>query len=397
MKRMQLVAVLVAVAFIQWLIALPFLVDKLGGKYQTVGLLIGSSSLFYACGSLSLHGFVVRLGYRRVLWIAMPSMATCTALCAFVPNIPVLFVFVALLSIFLALFWTSWECMFSSQEHEGGLLRSMMHYCLGFTTGDVVGSWLGTSLVNVDFGMPSLRLRLPFLLAGTIVFACMGLLGWIERSGKLDKGYAAPKKPQDELHGGERLLPASRTVFFFVFAAAGITLSFVPLMVAREMSEWTSLSSRVIAFQPLIQWIVFLVLGYWSDWVHKNWPLWVCGLILILGTVLLCVPLTFSVPREIGAWSLRIGLCLVGVTVALSFLMNLLYSMERPDRRARNAGIHEAIVGLGMTLGPALAGYGARMAGNKGEGALWVGVVLAVVGLASTQLVWWLKCRRVSV
>jgi MFS family permease len=332
-----------------------------------------------------------------VLWIALPSMATCTASCAFAPNIPVLFILVALLSIFLALFWTSWECMFSSQEHAGGLLRSMMHYCLGFTTGDVVGTWLGTSLVNVDFGVPSLRLRLPFLVAGTIVFACMALLGWIERSGKLDKGYAVPKKPQEELHGGERLLPASRTVFFFVFAVAGITLSFVPLMVAREMREWTSLSSRVIAIQPFVQWIVFLALGYWSGWVHKNWPLWVCGLVLIIGTALLCVPVTFSISHQIGAWCFQIGLCLVGATVALSFLMNLLYSMERPDRRARNAGLHEAIVGFGMTAGPALGGWGAREAGNRGEGALWVAAALAVIGLVITQLVWWLKCRRVSV
>lgn len=394
MKRMQLVAVLIAVAFIQWLIALPFLVDKLGGKYQTVGFLIGCSSLFYAGGSLSLHGFVLRLGYRRVLWIVLPSMAVSMSLCAIVPNIPLLFVLAALLSIFLALFWTSWECMFSSQEHQGGLLRSMVHYCLGFTTGDVVGTWLGTSLVDVDFGMPSLRLRLPFLLAGTIVFACMALLAWIERSGKLDKGYAAPRKPQDELHGGERLLPASRTVFFFVFSVSGITLSFVPLMVTREMSEWSSLSSRVIALQPLVQGIVFLALGYWSGWVHKNWPLWICGLTLILGTALLCAPLTFSISHQLGAWCFQIGLCLVGATVALSFLMNLLYSMERPDRRARNAGIHEAIVGLGMTVGPALAGLGARMAGNKGVGALWVAAALAVAGLALTQLVWFLKCRR---
>jgi MFS family permease len=85
------------------------------------------------------------------------------------------------------------------------------------------------------------------------------------------------------------------------------------------------------------------------------------------------------------------------VTIAMSFLMNLLYSMERPETRARNAGIHEAIVGLGMTAGPALAGFGAKAAGNKGAGAFWVAAALAMTGLVLVQVVWWVKCRRVSV
>jgi len=396
MKRMQLVAVLVAVAFIQWLIALPFLVVKLGGKYETVGLLVGCSSLFYAGGSLSLHSFVVRFGYRRVLWITLPSLAVSTALCAFVPNLPVLFVVVALLSIMLALFWTSWECMFSSQDHAGGLVRSMMHYCLGFTAGDIVGSWLGTALVDRDFGVSFFRLRLPFLFAGATVLLCMALLFWIERSGRLRRGYAAPDPPQRSLHGGERFLPATRVLFFFVFCAGGITLSFVPLMVAREMSDWTGLSSRVIALQPLAQAICLLLLGHWSGWVHKSWPLWACAFVLILAIGLLCAPLAWAIPRPLGAWCFKVGLCLVGAAIALSFLMNLVYSMERPETRARNAGIHEAVVGLGMTAGPVLAGYGAKAAGDKGAGALWVAGALAVSGLVLTLGVWWRWCRRAT-
>src|ERR1051325_1859887 len=149
---MQLVAVLVAVAFLQWLIALPFLVVKLGGRYRTVGLFVGCSAVFYAAGSLSLHRFVERYGYRRVLWVALPSVGASTMLCAFAPNLPVLFVLVSILSILLALFWASWECMFSSQNDEGQLLQNMARYCLGFTSGDIIGSWLGTTLVNRGFG-----------------------------------------------------------------------------------------------------------------------------------------------------------------------------------------------------------------------------------------------------
>ena len=98
-----------AVAFLQWLIALPFLVVKLGGRYRTVGLFVGCSAVFYAAGSLSLHRFVERYGYRRVLWVALPSVGASTMLCAFAPNLPVLFVLVSILSILLALFWASWE------------------------------------------------------------------------------------------------------------------------------------------------------------------------------------------------------------------------------------------------------------------------------------------------
>jgi MFS family permease len=239
-------------------------------------------------------------------------------------------------------------------------------------------------------------LRLPFLAAGVTVLACMALLAWIEKSGELERGYAPAPTPSESLHGGESFLPATRTLFFFVFCVAGITFSFVPLMVSQEMQETTSLTSRVIALQPLAQVVFFCVFGYWGGWVHKRWPLWATALVLLVATVLLCGSATIEMSGVARTWMFRIGLCLVGVTIAQSFLMNLLYSMERPDTRARNAGIHEAIVGLGMTVGPALGGYGAKLVGNRGVGALWVAAALALCGLVATQIIWWLRCRRVS-
>jgi MFS family permease len=378
MKRMQLITALIAVTFMQVLIALPFLVDKLGGGYAVIGWLIGSSSLFYAVGSLLMHRFVLRFGQRRILWLSFPLLAACALLLAFVPNIPLLFVVVAVFSVVLALFWVSMEIVFASQAQEGGLLRSLARYCLGWSSGDVVGAWLGTALVEVD-------LRLPFLAAGGVVLVCWLLVVWLERSGKLDRAYATPAPATQTLHGGERLLPATRTLFFFVTAILGITLSFVPLVVAKEFAHWSEVSARVISLQPLLQACVFAGLGRWNGWVHRRWPLWLCPLLLVAATGSLLLPFTAGVSAQAGSWCFKVGLSLAGTTLAFSFLMNLLYSFERPETRARNGGIHEGILGLGMFIGPLVAGYGAQVAG-RGEGAFWTAAGLAVLGFAGTQL-----------
>lgn len=387
MKRMQLVAILIAAVYLQVFVSAPFLAEQLGGAYVVVGWLGGAGQFSYALASLLLHGFVRRFGEQRMLRIVLPALAICAALFAVVPNIPVLFVVFIALSVILALFWVSMECLFSGFAREASLLRRMSRYCISFSLGDVIGAWLGTALVELD-------IRLPFVAAALLVMVCWGLLYWLERTGHLCRDPSPTHTADETLHGGERFLPASRTLFFFVCALMGITFLFVPLVVTKEFPDWQGVSGRIIALQPLLQVVIFWSLGRWDRWVHKSWPLWVCGLIGIAATTLIVAALGGWTSPAVGAVCIRLGLCLVGTTLAISFLMNLLYSLERPETRARNSGIHECIVGAGMCLGPIVAGYGARAAGG-GIGAFWAGLALISCGLISAMVVWFVTKRRV--
>lgn len=386
MKRMQLVSFLIAVVFLQVFIALPFLVDRLGGDYRTVGVLMGVNFFAYAGGSMLMHRFVNQLGQQKVLRLVFPSMALGAALLAFVPNLLLLFVVVVLLAIVTALFWTSMECLFSNQAQEGALLQSLTRFSLSWCVGDVFGAWLGTKLASVD-------IRVPFLSAAGFVLACWAVLQWLERTGGLARAYNLPAAKEEQWHGGERFLPATRTMFFFVCTVMAITFSFVPLIVTKESEHWGSVSSQIITVQPLVQAVVFVGMGRWNGWVHRPWILWACPLVMAAAAILLCLAASPTLPAAVSAALLATGLCLVGVAMGATYLVNLLYSLERPDTRPRNSGTHEALVGMGMTVGPVVAGLGAGAAG-KGAGVFWAAAGLGVAGFIATQLVWVSVRRR---
>ena len=80
------------------------------------------------------------------------------------------------------------------------------------------------------------------------------------------------------------------------------------------------------------------------------------------------------------------GAILVGAVAATAYSHNLYYSLEEPGHRARNAGIHEALVGIAFMLPPLLGGISARRT-QAPESIFWAGAAFAfVVGVAQNAI-----------
>src|SRR5206468_1600300 len=93
-----------------------------------------------------------------------------------------------------------------------------------------------------------------------------------------------------------------------------------------------------------------------------------------------------------STWAIAVGAALVGATAATAYAHNLYYSLEEPGRRARNAGIHEALVGAAFAIPPALSGLAARFT-TAAESVFWVGSALALaVGITQNLFL----CRAPS-
>ena len=72
------------------------------------------------------------------------------------------------------------------------------------------------------------------------------------------------------------------------------------------------------------------------------------------------------------------GAVMLGVAAASNYTHHLYYSLEEPGQRARNAGIHEAVIGIAFMIPPALGGLAARFT-QAPASIFWAGAAFAVV------------------
>lgn len=166
-------------------------------------------------------------------------------------------------------------------------------------------------------------------------------------------------------------LPVSpRTGLVGAYGVYALATLFLPRYLWEYRGFSKPLAGMLTTLILLTMAVTFAVHGRWRHWPHRLWLVRACPF-LAAGCVLI-VGLASSV-AVIG-----LGAILVGVVAATAYSHNLYYSLEEPGKRARNAGIHEAVVGLAFMLPPALAGVATRWT-HAPESIFWAGAALAVV------------------
>lgn len=148
--------------------------------------------------------------------------------------------------------------------------------------------------------------------------------------------------------------------------------------------------------------LAFFALERWHGW-HGRWSTAVVGGVLLLSgfalTVLAPALLPGSTPptepHPLGITLLLTGLAVFGVGMAAIYSAAIYYAMEVGNAQVHAGGTHEALIGVGYTIGP-LLGFAASAAADRGvisdrafNGAVLgaVGVVALLVTLAVLQRV----------
>jgi len=125
---------------------------------------------------------------------------------------------------------------------------------------------------------------------------------------------------------------------------------------------------------------IFVLLWFWTGWHYRF--RWLAGafvlLILSFATILTTPNLAL----------LLISQVLFGGAIGLMYYSSLYYSMDASDTKSEHGGIHEAIIGLGNCLGPAV-GAGALLFLPRvpNAGAMAVSVLL-VGGFGGLLAIW---------
>jgi predicted MFS family arabinose efflux permease len=227
-----------------------------------------------------------------------------------------------------------------------------------------------------------------FLLPAAIIGLELLLLGWLAKHRNTRDRVDSAAPILDELPSPPQLLIApepavsshTRRNFLrmawlanpFAYVALNTIVAVIP-----ELSKQLNLSPTLAGFFCSIWFFVrlgtFLLLWQWTAWhYHFNWLVGAFLGLTASFTVILLVS---------NLWVLAIAQVVFGFATGLIYYSSLFYSMDVGETKGEHGGIHEAALGLGIFLGPAVGAAALRILPEHSDSGAWAVTGLLLIGL----------------
>jgi len=357
-------------------VALPLWGVKLGATSVHLG---ATGSIL--SGTLALLGVLFgrlsdRIGRERMMEVgAFVSAGTMCAIPA-MTRPEWLFVAAALFGISFAMYWPAIEAKVAESTDTDGLAGHLSTFNIGWAAGNASGSFLAGFILArnpawVFYGA-----------AGIHFVLCMQLLlGHLPREGRSTGEPSTEMQDQHRPEEADAFLRLARIASFAVFfSVASIRWLFPKLAVSLDIPKETIgvLLGTVAAAQGLM----FLVMGWVHRWQYTFRAMLFAQILPVIGLVMVWFGRT--------AFGFGAALFIVGLGGGMTFTISLFYSLHGHHAKGSNAGLHEAILGIGHMAGPILGGVAARYTSLRTPSLLNIGIiVLAIAG----QCVLWRRVR----
>lgn len=276
--------------------------------------------------------------------------------------------------------WPTLEALVSESEAPADVPRAIgiynivwaVAYSTAFFTGGKIIEWFGFKAM---FYLPALIM--VFLLALTF---------WLQRRAAETpinatvSGSAAALRPVNSPPAPARANAFLRMAWLsnpFAYIAINTLLAVLP-GVANKFHLSTGLAGVVCSLWCFARLAAFIVLWRWSGWHYRfRWLVSAFALLVLSFVAILTIPNLFAI---------LVAQLFFGGAVGLIYYSSLYYSMETSGAKSEHGGIHEAAIGLGNCLGPAVGACSLQLAARSpNSGALGVGTLLCL-GLAG--LIW---------
>jgi predicted MFS family arabinose efflux permease len=340
--------------------------------------------LVYALASWQGGRFAQRFGYYLSLKTGFGCMAICLALGMLVPSLPAaLLAYVGCMAA-VCFTWPALEALVSDGDADGLLQRNIGIYNLVWSTGVALIYFVGGTLYET-LGHHSI-FWLPALAHG-------GLCLWILRLGRRRFDTKAPPPlavaPRRlDTPAGTR--PVNQETFLrlvwlaipFAYVAITTVIAFIPAL-ARTLRMSTTQAGVFCSLWMFVRMGTFVVLWQWTGWHYRfRWLLGAfVGMIAGFSLLLLSTNLAVLVGAQI----------VFGGAVGLIYYSSLFCSMDAGGAKGEHGGLHEAMIGAGTCLGPAVGALSLCLApGSPNAGVYTITALLAcgLAGLVGLRVRW---------
>jgi MFS family permease len=159
----------------------------------------------------------------------------------------------------------------------------------------------------------------------------------------------------------------------FSYIAINTLLAVIPGLALRLQLS-TAESGAFCSVWFFVRLGTFLFLWQWTGWHYRfGWLVAACaGLAVSFATLLLAERL----------WVLICAQIIFGLAVGLIYYSSLFYSMDVGETKGEHGGFHEAAIGSGIFLGPAIGAGALTFFPAQPNGGAWAVSGVLVLGLA---------------
>jgi predicted MFS family arabinose efflux permease len=362
-----------------------FFRDKFGFDDRQNLELAALIGLTYACFSLWAGRFAQRCGYFTALKIGFGIMGAGLALGSQLSSVAGLIATACVVNIGMCFTWPVLEALVS----EGDTPAEIPH---------VIGiyniTWASTSALAFCSGgmlIEKLGYRSMFYVPLAVMVVQFALVFRLEKL----------HPPRQAAHAGTPALvtgpgrpsPARAKLFQrlawlanpFAYIAINTLVAVLP-GIAKKFDLSPMGAGFACSLWSFVRFFAFLALWQWTGWHYRfRWLVTAFALLVVSFAVILIVPHLAAV---------LVAQLFFGAAVGLLYYSSLFYAMDASDTKSEHGGIHEAAIGVGNCLGPAVGATALWLAPQSTSVGAWAVSGLLTVGLGGLV---WLRLRPAKI
>ena len=338
----------------------------------------------YAFGAFFGGRFAQKFGYLTAIKSGAALMIVAFLACSQTDSLPLTVALATAGNIGMCLTWPAMEALISEGEQPARLqglvgvyncIWAVMAGVAYFTGGALLQKWGLQSMFYVPTGILAAELALAAWLAEKI-----------RRQPAATEAVALPLLHPIKESYRSPLAPATFLALAWVanpmaYLAINTIISSVPAL-ARRLNFSPMLAGFVCSIWLFTRAGAFVALWLWPGWHYRYRFLAAAYVVMMISfAVMLLVP---------NLWVLAFSQILLGPALGLIYYSSLFYSMDISSTKGEHGGIHEAVIGVGNGVGPAVAALAMTLfPGHPGSG-VWAVCLLLAPGLA---VLYWLRYR----
>lgn len=340
--------------------------------------------LFYACAAWQTGKFAQRHGYFSALKTGYIIMAVALAagwLLHLYWSVALAQIAVSIVvTLGMCFIWPTLEAFVSDGETAEGLPRVVGIYNIVWAGTAAFAYFIGGTLIHIFRGY-----EVVFVLPLVVVIAMLALTFWLqghadEMAREALEAKAAPQPPhQPASPHAKTFLKMAWLANPFAYIAIQTLVAVIPGIAAKF-----NLSPMLAGFACTLFYIVrvgaFGALWHWTGWHYRFRWLLAAFIVLILSFA--------SVLMSPNLIVLMVAQIFLGAALGLIYYSSLFYSMDAGDTRGEHGGIHEAAIGLGNCVGPAVGALSLHFLPQYAHSGAIAVTALLVCGLVALLAVW---------
>jgi len=359
-----------------------FMRDTFGFDDKHNLLLAGWLGFVYVFAAWQAGRFAQRAGYFTALKIGFGIMAVSLVAGLCLHTVIGQIFAASCVTIGMCFIWPTLEALVSDSETAARLPNIVGLYNVVWAVTNAASYFIGGMLIEA-FGY-----KIIYMLPLVVVLFQLGTVFWMQHHAT-ELAREALNKPKTDLPPEPHRPASPQAKAFLKMAWMANPFAYIAIQtliaVIPGIAEKFHLTPMMAGFACTLWCFVrlgfFVVLWHWTDWHYRFRWLVTSFVVLILSfaTILMAPNLAVLIVAQI----------FFGGAIGLIYYSSLFYSMDAGgETRGEHGGVHEAAIGLGNCLGPAIGAAALQWApANPNSGAIAVSALL-LCGLGGLIGIW---------